>query len=123
MLAFLPIIGPIAEGIIGLFKNQQDVSLKKYQEDTLRQGKETDADVAVINARAQVSIQQNSLGNQLMRDVVMFPVAVHTLMSYWDAIFVKHTAYVFGVAQVPENLQYIPYAVIAYLFVTAYRGR
>lgn len=122
-MLWLPIIGPIIQGIVDVVKGRQDVSIKTYQEDTKRQGKETDADVAVINSRAQVAIQQNSLGNQLMRDVVMFPVAVHTLMSYWDAIFVKHTAYVFGVAQVPENLQYIPYAVIAYLFVTAYRGR
>ncbi len=122
-LTWLPIIGPIIEGIVGIVKGQQDVSVKKYQEDTKRQGKETDADVAIINSRAEVSIAQDSIGNRLMRDTVMYPVAVHTFMTYWDAIFLKHTDFIFGVGPVPEKLEYIPYAVIAYLFVTAYRGR
>lgn len=122
MLTWIPIVGPIIQGIVDIVKGQQDTTVKRYQEDTKRLGKETDADVSVIQTRAAFGIATNSIGTTLMRDIVMYPVAVHTLLIYWDAIFASHPAFVFGVKTAPQELMYIPYAVIAYLFVTAYRG-
>jgi len=122
MFTWIPIVGPIIQGVVDIVKGQQDVSVKKYQEDTKRQGKETDADVAIIASRASVALAQDSIGNRLMRDVIMYPIAVHTFLSYWDLIFAKHPDFIIGVAQIPDSMKYLPGAVIAYLFVTAFRG-
>lgn len=124
MLSWIPLIGPIIDGIVSIVKGQQDTTVEKYQEDTKRIGTETTADVSVIQARAQVAIaMKDDIGTRLCKDLVMFFGSLHTGFLFWDHIFAAHPSFVFGVTEMGPTLQYIPYAIIAYLFVTAYRGR
>ena len=117
---WLPIIGPIIrsliEGGVSAYNKSQDVSLKKQQSTD-----QTDLDV--IKARAQVSIAEENIGNCIMRDMFMFFTAIWYSAIVWDKIFDKNYNFlVIGVSELPTSISYIPYAVIAYLFVTAWRG-
>lgn len=124
-LSFLPIIGPIFQSLVDGWSKHEDVTLKKQQDvNKTSVDKQVDAnktDVAVIQSRAQVAIAfKDDPGVRLIRDLVMFPIAVWT-GGYFYTLTFPHGNWV--VNQPPEAMQYIPYAVIAFLFATAYRGK
>lgn len=124
ILSVIPIIGPIIQGIVDLFKQKADVDLQKtLSANTTALEKQKDiskTDVAIIQARTQIALaHSNDLGARLTRDLIMFPVGMHTTLYYWDLVF---PYWKIGVQEPVQAMQYIPYAVIAWLFVTSYRG-
>jgi hypothetical protein len=111
MLAFLPIIGPIIQGISSIFAGyfNQKVQLKQ-------------ADVQQDIAESQVSAQiihdtQDSIGLRLMRDLVCFPVVVWSSLIGWDTIIAntKYNTWMWHVANYPDSVSYLPYAVLVFL--------
>lgn len=127
MFTWLPIVGPIIQGIVDAFSKHEDVTLQR-QIDTNKTalGKQQDdnkTDVAVIQTRAQVVMAfKDDIGVRLIRDLIMFPVGVHTTLYYYMLTF-KGVIPTWEIPPPTEAMQYIPYAVIAFLFVTAYRGK
>lgn len=125
LLTLLPIVGPIIQGIVDAFNKYQDVSLQKQvdkNKTALGKQESTDnTDVSIIQARTEVAIAfKDDIGTRLIRDLVMFPVATWTACYYYTLMVPDYS---WKVLTPPESMQYIPYAVIAFLFVTAYRGR
>lgn len=124
-LSFLPILGPIFESLANAWGKHEDITLQK-QVDTNKTalGKQQDenkTDVAVIQSRAQVAIAfKDDPGVRLIRDLVMFPIAVWT-GGYFYILTFPHGDWIVNTP--PTTMQYIPYAVIAFLFATAYRGK
>lgn len=112
MLGWLPIIGPVIDGIVSIWKGYQDVTVQKGAQD-----------VQVIQARAAVAIAfKDDIGVRLARDLIMFPAACWTLLIFWYCITHEIApGWSWKILAVPGNLEYIPYAVIAFLFVTAFR--
>lgn len=129
ILSVIPVIGPIVQGVVDLFKQRADVDLQKTLDaNKTALGKSTDAnktDVAVLQTRLALALAtKDDLGPKLMKDIIMYPVAVWTLLYYYSLTFKGLIPdHVWEIGVPPESMQYIPYAVIAYLFVTAYRGR
>lgn len=121
-LSIIPILGPIFQALAGAWEKHEDVTLKK-QEDVNKTalGKQQDTnktDVAVIQTRAQVAIAfKDDLGVRLMRDIVMFFPSVWTGCYFYNLIYPT-----WNVGIPPTSMQYIPYAIIAFLFATNYRG-
>ena len=111
MFGWLPIIGPIIDGIVSIFTKYQDTELGKYTVD----GK---VDVEAMEASSQIITTTNTdIGVRLTRDLIMFPVAVWTAIISWDNIVVYAFPSVFlKVAPYPPSLAYLPYAVITFLF-------
>lgn len=128
-LSILPIVGPIIQGVVDVFNKKADVDLQKTVDiNKTALGKQVDTnktDVAIIQTRAGIVLAlKDDLGIKLMRDVIMYPVAVWTLLYYYCLTFKGLIPdHVWDVGVPPESMQYIPYAVIAYIFATAYRGR
>lgn len=124
-LTWLPIIGPIIQGLVDAFSKHEDVTLQRQIDaNKTALGKQVDisqTDLAIIQTRAQVAIAfKDDIGSRLIRDLIMFPVGVHTILYYWGLSF---PMYAWGVTEPVQSMQYIPYAVIAFLFVSAYRGK
>lgn len=124
-LSFIPILGPIFQSLADAWGKHEDVTLKKQQDiNATALGKQQDenkTDVAIIQSRAQVAIAfKDDPGVRLIRDLVMFPIAVWT-GGYFYVLTFPHGEWI--VATPPQTMQYIPYAVIAFLFATAYRGK
>lgn len=124
LLSVLPIVGPIIQGIVDAFGKHEDVTLQRQidaNKTALGKQVSTDqTDVAIIQARSNVAIAfKDDLGVRLIRDLVMFPVSAWTACYYYTITFPDYS---WHVATPPDAMQYIPYAVIAFLFATAYRG-
>lgn len=111
MLAFLPIIGPIIQGISSIFTGYFNTQVQIKQ-----------ANVQQDIAESQVSAQiihdtQDSIGLRLMRDLVCFPVVVWSTLIGWDTI-IANTSYhdwMWHVANYPDSVSYLPYAVLVFL--------
>lgn len=124
-LSFIPILGPIFQSLADAWGKHEDITLQKQVDvNKTALGKQQDenkTDVAVIQSRAQVAIAfKDDPGVRLIRDLVMFPIAVWS-GAYFYTLTVP--MYSWHIDTPPTAMQYIPYAVIAFLFATAYRGR
>jgi hypothetical protein len=113
MFAWLPIIGPIIQGVVSIFNKFQDVKIVQYQ---------TDADKYKAGAEASSQIIQateHDYGVQLTRDLVIFPVGVWTALISWDTIIaLRYPDLMFHVAPYPQSLSFLPYAVLTFLLGT-----
>lgn len=124
MLSWLPIVGPIIEGIVSIFTKASDTALGKYKEDTVRIKTETEASTQTL-----VTFKDD-IGVRLSRDLIMFPVAAWTALTTWDTIVEHHypnLVFVTGAFKQGSGLEFLPYAVLTFLFGTiamnAYRRR
>ena len=127
MLTWIPIIGPIIGGIVDIFKQKTNTDLAR-QVDTNKTSTEklksnNLADIAIIQARAEVAKEfKDDWGSKITRDIIMFPVGLWVFLTLWDSTFRNLIPdYTFRTLALPSNMEYIPYAVIAFLFVTAWR--
>lgn len=125
LLGVIPVLGPIFQTVADTWSKHEDVTLKKQQDVNKtavdKQVDENKTDVTVIQTRAQVAIAfKDDTGVRIIRDIVMFPIAIWT-GGYFYILTFPHGNWV--VDTPPAAMQYIPYAVIAFLFATAYRGK
>src|SRR5260221_36725 len=79
-LGWLPVIGPIVQGIVSIFTKKMDVDVQKA---TIT--RTNDLEEAKVSAQI-IHDTQDSIGLRLMRDVVCFPVVVWSALIGWDTI-------------------------------------
>lgn len=110
MFGWIPIIGPIIDGIVSIFSKWQDTQLGKYTVD----GK---VDVEAMQASANiVQSEKDDIGVRLARDIMIYPVCVWTAFISWDNIIVyKYPSLYWPVAPYPASVEYLPYAVVTFL--------
>lgn len=111
MFGWIPIIGPIINGIVSCFTSFQNTQVAKYTVD----GK---IDVEAMEASTQLAIAtETDIGVRLARDLIMFPVAVWTALITWDNIvtYEYHGLFI-KIAGYPPTLEFLPYAVLTFLF-------
>lgn len=110
LLSWIPLIGPIVQGIAGIFTKKEDTALAKYQ---------TDASVRKDdNATALGTLQtfKDDVGIKIMRDMVCFPVVVWSMIIGWDTIVaLRFPDLMFHIDKYPESVAYLPYAVLVFL--------
>lgn len=113
---WIPIIGPIIQGIVSIFVKAKDVELGKYTVD----GK---VDVAAMQASAEIIRDtRNDIGTRLARDIVLFPWAVYGGLTGWDyavALHYPNLVWTTKVVPVESGLAYLPYMVFVYLLGAA----
>lgn len=110
MLSWIPILGPIIQGIISIFTKKMDTDVEK-----LKTTRSADVEEAKVSAEI-IKTTQDSIGVRMMRDLICFPVAVWSALIGWDTIVaVRFPEWKFGVANYPDTVGYIPYAVMVFL--------
>lgn len=110
MLAFLPIIGPIIQGIVSIFTTQKQTEVQVLQAEVGREVDEAKVSAQIIHDT------QDDIGLRLMRDLVCFPVVVWSTLIGWDTIVaMRWPEYQFHVATYPDSVGYLPYAVLVFL--------
>lgn len=116
IFSWIPIVGPIIDGIVSIFNKKEDttVSLSKIA---------TGGDVSVIQSRAAVAIAfKDDIGVNIIRDLLMFPTAVWYALIVWDSTMKNLVpTWTWDVVDLPQSVQYIPYAAVAFLFVTSWK--
>lgn len=111
MLAFLPIIGPIIQGIVSIFTKSMDTKVA-----VLKTNRTADVEEAKVSADI-ISTTQDDIGLRLMRDLMCFPIVVWVCLVSWDTIVALHYPdLMFHVAGFDRtSAPYLPYAVITFL--------
>ncbi len=110
MLAFLPIIGPIIQGIVSIFNKQADTKLA-----VLKTNRSSDLEEAKVSAQI-IQTTQDDIGLRLMRDLLCFPTVVWATMIGWDTIVaIRYPWLMFHVEKYPDSVAYLPYAVVVFL--------
>ncbi|SRR6266852_2750825 len=108
---WIPIIGPIIQGIVSIFVKAKDVQLGIHQANV-------DLDKSIVQGSTTVTTAfHDDLGVRLARDLILFPVAVWMGFVTWNNIVVyRHPELVWTVAAYPPSLVELPYAVMVFLF-------
>lgn len=111
MLAFLPIIGPIIQGIISIFTKAMDTKVE-----VLKTERGTEVEEAKVSAQI-IASTQDDIGLRLMRDMYCFPAVVQVLLTGWDGLVAENSwnTYMWHVAKFPPSLEWYPYSVAVFL--------
>ena len=115
MLAFLPIIGPIIQGISSIFTGYFNSTVQIKQANVQQDIAETQVSAQIIHDT------QDDIGLRLMRDLVCYPVVVWSCLIGWDTLiadpsqtWISHD-WMWHVANYPDSVSYLPYAVLVFL--------
>lgn len=111
MLSWIPLVGPIIDGVVSIFTKFQDTELGKYKIDG-------EVSVEAWKAANELTISfQNSIPVRICRDIIMFPGAI------WCGLFIEgkimaivYPAWVFPVAALTGPMVYLPYALLTFFF-------
>lgn len=115
LLGWIPVLGPVIDGILSIFTKHEDTVVEKYKVDG-------SVDTQIIQSSTQLTLAMaNDIAFRLARDLVMFPGAL------WCGLFVEgkimdrmYPEYVWTVSALDGPLEYLPYALFTYFFgVTA----
>lgn len=117
MLALLPILGPIIQGLMNtgasIYGKFKDTELGKLQTN-----RTSDLEEAKVSANI-IQTTNDNLGVRLMRDLICFPVAVWTALLSWDTIVAESFLgrdWMWHVASFDKTgAPYLPYVVLTFL--------
>lgn len=114
MFGWIPVLGPIIDGIVSIWKGYQNQAIVKYRVDGT-------VDIEAMKASADIIAQtKDNIWTNIVRDIIMIPVAIWMGFIAWDNIVVYVYPDLFWkVSAYPPGMEYLPYAVVAYLFGTA----
>lgn len=107
MLSWIPLIGPIIEGLVSIYTKFKDTQVGMRTAEV--QEAQVSADIIRTNSA--------SIGLRLCVDMICFPVAVWTMLITWDTIVAENSwqVYMWHVANFPDSVGYLPYAVLTFL--------
>ena len=112
MFGWIPILGPILDGIFSIFTGFQKGQRVKDI---------TGAAVDIAGMKYSSDLAESfkdDIGVRLARDLIMFPVALWTFLISWDTIVAENLgqSWQFHIAKYPPVLEFLPYAVLTFLF-------
>lgn len=111
MLGWLPIIGPIIDGAVSIWKSYQDTSLGKYK---------VDGQVVVEAWKAANELTlgfQNNIPVRLARDMLMFPGSLWCGLYIWGRTWdIYAPSLVIPVKTLDGPMEYLPYALMTFFF-------
>lgn len=124
ILSLANLLPNIISGVFGYLNKKEDSSLEKYRVDGVVNVEAMRQDTAIIQARAELAkAMKDDPSTKIGRWLIIIPTGL-----WYSAIIVYcifHNAfpeYTWQILALPPNLNYIPYAVVAYLLVTAWSG-
>jgi hypothetical protein len=108
------IISPITATITAIATKKADTKVEEGKQD-----------VAVIQSRnALLSVIHGDPAIATGFYLFIVPSGVHYALVIWDSCFRNlWPDWTWRVLEIPGNMQYIPYAVVAFLFGLAWRGK
>lgn len=126
LLQGLPLVGKAFDTFDNYTKNKMNTDLEKYKVKGQIDTEAMRQDTAVIEARTNlIGVMKDDPASRWGRRLIIYPwgvwftcVTIRSILQ--DSPYEQYT---WVVKAYPDNLQYIGYAIIAYLLGTAYKGR
>lgn len=124
-------LGAIAKGLgegiftplASIFNKKTDASIEKYKVDGQLNLEAMKQDTQIIQARADLAkAMKDDPTTKAGRMFFVYPVGIwFGLIIGYCIVQPYFPGYIKPVLAIPGNLEYIPYAVVAYLFVSAWK--
>lgn len=120
LLSFLP---QIFTGVFTWLNKREDVTLEKYKIDGKVDVEAMRQDTAIIAVRARLAeAMKDDPAGKYGRWLFIVPTGVYFTLVVYDSCFrMAFEGYTWRILALPQSVEYIPYAVVAYLFVTAWK--
>lgn len=112
MLSWIPLIGPIIDGLVSIFTKKMDTTV---QVKTIEAGQEK---VLVQSSQQTLTDFKDDIGIRIIRDALLVPIIVWTDLIVWDKIIeLRHPDWVWGVKPLTDatGIEFLPYAAITFL--------
>ena|SRR6185437_3950549 len=107
---WIPLIGPIIQGITSIFGSISNVEVTKLQTQSETTIAETKASARIIEAT------RDDICLRILRDALCLPVVAWCLLGGWDTIVaIRYPWLMFHVSAFPRSMSMMPYAVITFL--------
>jgi hypothetical protein len=112
---FIPVVGPIVDGIVTIFKNRSDAKVATAKIDS-------DERVQTMQAsNSLVSLFVNDVMVRVCRDIIMFPGSIYCGTIIWDRwVEIRHPELVWGVKPLMGSMELLPFALLTFFFGSAY---
>lgn len=111
MLSWIPLLGPIIQGISSIFTGFFSEKTAVVQAASATTIAETEASVKIIQTT------EDDVCLRILRDAAVLPVVVWVSLIGWDTIVASRYPWLmFHVANYPTSVSYLPYAVLIFLF-------
>ena len=111
MLRWIPLLGPIIQGISSIFTGYFSEKSTIYQAGAVR-----DVEEAKVSAQI-IATTQDDIALRIMRDAICLPVTIWALLIGWDTIIVRHwPKWMWHIDPYPNSVGYMPYVVLVFLF-------
>ena len=107
MFNWIPLIGPVIQGITSIFTSFFSVKVAQI-----------DADAKTAQVSEQIiKDTQDDIALRIMRDMIILPVSLWCFCIGYDTLIVAHwPEYMFLVPPFPNTVEYLPYVVLTFLF-------
>lgn len=133
ILSAIPVIGKLFSLIetgMGLVKDvfvkKIDADVEKYRVKGTIDVEAMKTDTAIIQARTNLAIAlKDDPGTKVARFWVLVPASIYFGVSFYYYTFANllPSVFIWEPKVLPPSFDYLVYAIIGYLFVTAWRGR
>lgn len=111
LLGWLPVIGPIIDGVVSIFNKRQDTSVAKYKVDG-----EVDKELIQSNTSIVLAFV-NDIPVRIARDIIMFPGSIWCGLYIWDKIVEKrYPGLVWVVHPLDGPMTILPLALLTFFF-------
>lgn len=122
-LSAIPLVGKILDTATAWFTKAKDTELGKYTIDGTVNVEAMRQDTEIIRARVDLAkVMKDDPATKAGHWLIILPVGLwFTSIVYYSMFHTLIPDWTWVILALPHNLEYIPYAVIAYLFVTAWK--
>lgn len=126
MWSWIPLIGPFLQAGVNAFNHYQDTSVQKSKIAADQNVALGSQDVQIIQARASVAITfASDVGVKFARDIILNWYAIYISLIFYDSCFrnLLPSWMTWRILAVPSSLEYLCAGIVAFLFVSAWRGK
>lgn len=112
LTAWIPVIGPIINGITSIYSKSQDTKVIQIKEDSANRQLEVKTSYSILE------LFRDDIGLKIARDIIVWPVAIWTALVSWDTIVAESilSDWMWHVASFDKtSVPYLPYAVLVFL--------
>lgn len=115
LVSFIPIVGPIIDGVVSIYKQKTDTEVTKIK-------LSNDLTVQAMQSSNQlVSLFASDVMVRVCRDIIMFPGSIYCGTIIWDRFMdIRHPELVWGVLPLQGAMEYLPYALLTFFFGSAF---
>lgn len=122
LLSLIPFVGKLVDAWSAHDQKKQDVVLEKYKVDGTVNAELIRSDVEVIKARVDLAkARSNDTVDRNGRRLFIYSTGLWFTAIVIDSLLHRALTYDYRVEALPPNLEYVPYAVVAYLLVTSFK--